>query len=608
MTGKQRYRKVIAAAVSVFTLIHVFPNSTATAEYIIPTMPDFSYIGPIGKLTSEQTRKAAETVYDAIYFHKNDIDFKTCGIRMTPENSDSLISIYRHVAACYDVGLLVKKGTISYIPSSSIINLSYLYSGNEYEKMYMEYSAKLDDILSGVDYSWSDVEKALYLHDYISVRFDYDYPAYNGEVTRQNREQYSSYGMLKNGMAVCEGYSELYAKLMNRLGIHTELVTSDEMKHAWNMVSINGSMYYVDVAWDDSFYGYSGIVKHTNFLRTGREMRKENHDCTDWKDAFGHSLYDMEVPDTYSSAFWLDSRAAIKPYENGWAAIVGTPSDLRAEIYDYDPVKKEWNAEKCLTAIPSSLATWYVWGNPYSYWTESFTMPEVINGIFYYSTPSAIYSYCGGRNIKVYELSEDEKKTGYIYGMYFDGENMYYGLDTEYHHVGKGATVPIKYSSAAISDLEERIRAEADIHADTTTENAAVTTSATPAGKSVTTHKSETTVTRRTVAAMVSTDAAPPVTTSAITKLPVMVRKSGDVDNDGMINAVDASVILSYYASTSTGGNDGFDSGQRKAADVNKDGVIDAVDASGILSYYAFLSTHTQTLNIDEFIDKRRTR
>ena len=65
----------------------------------------------------------------------------------------------------------------------------------------------------------------------------------------------------------------------------------------------------------------------------------------------------------------------------------------------------------------------------------------------------------------------------------------------------------------------------------------------------------------------------------------------GDVNNDGIINAVDASQVLKYYAKVSTGGDGGFTEEQKLAANVNGDGVIDAVDAAKILSYYAYAST-----------------
>ncbi|MCR4638496.1 leucine-rich repeat protein [Ruminococcus sp.] len=65
----------------------------------------------------------------------------------------------------------------------------------------------------------------------------------------------------------------------------------------------------------------------------------------------------------------------------------------------------------------------------------------------------------------------------------------------------------------------------------------------------------------------------------------------GDVINDGKINAVDASEVLTYYANISTNKEGGFTDTQKLAADVNNDGLVNAVDASCILAYYAYLST-----------------
>lgn len=65
----------------------------------------------------------------------------------------------------------------------------------------------------------------------------------------------------------------------------------------------------------------------------------------------------------------------------------------------------------------------------------------------------------------------------------------------------------------------------------------------------------------------------------------------GDVDNDGMINAVDATSILTEYALLSTGDTGTFNDTQKKSADIDGDGMINAVDATFVLSYYAYLST-----------------
>lgn len=67
----------------------------------------------------------------------------------------------------------------------------------------------------------------------------------------------------------------------------------------------------------------------------------------------------------------------------------------------------------------------------------------------------------------------------------------------------------------------------------------------------------------------------------------------GDVDGNGMVNAVDASYVLSEYADTSTSHSSGFSGPQKKAADVDINGAINATDASYILSYYVYTSTGT---------------
>ena len=65
--------------------------------------------------------------------------------------------------------------------------------------------------------------------------------------------------------------------------------------------------------------------------------------------------------------------------------------------------------------------------------------------------------------------------------------------------------------------------------------------------------------------------------------------QTGDVDNDGIINAVDASNVLKYYAITSTGAS--FDTvtmlSARHNGDMNGNRIVDSVDASLILKQYA---------------------
>lgn len=67
--------------------------------------------------------------------------------------------------------------------------------------------------------------------------------------------------------------------------------------------------------------------------------------------------------------------------------------------------------------------------------------------------------------------------------------------------------------------------------------------------------------------------------------------KLGDVNEDGNIDALDASNVLLEYALKATNQPLKFNELQSKAADVNKDGSINALDASLILAYYAAIAT-----------------
>lgn len=93
-------------------------------------------------------------------------------------------------------------------------------------------------------------------------------------------------------------------------------------------------------------------------------------------------------------------------------------------------------------------------------------------------------------------------------------------------------------------------------------------------------------------------------TTSTGTTQPV-VYTLGDVNNDGKVNAVDASTVLTYYANISTNKDGGFDDNQKAAADVDHDGKINAVDASNILSYYAYVSTtKEEIISMEDYMKK----
>ncbi|EWM52383.1 dockerin type I domain-containing protein [Ruminococcus flavefaciens] len=104
-----------------------------------------------------------------------------------------------------------------------------------------------------------------------------------------------------------------------------------------------------------------------------------------------------------------------------------------------------------------------------------------------------------------------------------------------------------------------------------------------------------------------STITQPGITTTTTTTSQHSDYNLGDVNNDGMVNAVDASSVLAYYAMISTNKDGGYTEEQQLAADVDHDGKINAVDASNILSYYAYISTTKEAVvSMEEYTNSNK--
>lgn len=74
----------------------------------------------------------------------------------------------------------------------------------------------------------------------------------------------------------------------------------------------------------------------------------------------------------------------------------------------------------------------------------------------------------------------------------------------------------------------------------------------------------------------------------------------GDVNGDSLVDAVDATLILSNYAAVSTGQEFTLDEEQLKRADTNGDGLVDASDSTMVLGYYASVATGS-TMTSEEY-------
>ncbi|MBR0485254.1 MAG: hypothetical protein IJJ69_10825 [Oscillospiraceae bacterium] len=135
------------------------------------------------------------------------------------------------------------------VSSEVTLKVMNQYSPDELRRMSEQVDFAVEQILNTVNPEDSDYEKALQIHDYLVTHTEYDQSAVNSGKGLWS----TAFGCLINGSAVCQGYSQAFQILMNRLGIECGICSGDAKSepHAWNYIKLNGQYYWVDVTWDD---------------------------------------------------------------------------------------------------------------------------------------------------------------------------------------------------------------------------------------------------------------------------------------------------------------------------------------------------------------------
>lgn len=208
-------------------------------------------------------------------------------------------------------------------PLSGIIDDIYFYyncNKATFQQMYNDFENAATQMTADlINCNLTNVQKLLVLHDRLALKCEYStYKLQNNLLTFK---EYSAYGALVMGDAVCQGYAEAYQYLLEKIGIESILCNSQEINHVWNIVYINGNSYHIDVTWDDPVFNnpYSkpdGYVQHTNFLLSSDALF---NNYKDGNDVGSHISYDYitEPQDTFfDNFFWREFTTAFS-YQNG---------------------------------------------------------------------------------------------------------------------------------------------------------------------------------------------------------------------------------------------------------------------------------------------------
>ena len=140
---------------------------------------------------------------------------------------------------------------------------------------------KADEIIKSIiKPGMSDIQKEFAIHDYLVLNTKYDYDNYiKGTVPY---ESYTPYGVLVNGVGVCQGYAEAAKLLFDKSGIESYIVFGEASSggssggHAWNIVKIGGKYYQLDVTWDDPVTDDTGFLRYDYFNLSDKEISKDH--------------------------------------------------------------------------------------------------------------------------------------------------------------------------------------------------------------------------------------------------------------------------------------------------------------------------------------------
>ncbi len=167
-------------------------------------------------------------------------------IKNYSENTSGIFNM-PYKSGNYTVRIAVKDATGKYLSKYFSVYVT-IDKSDEYE---MAKTASSRIIRS----SMTDVQKAKTIHDWIINNTRYDIENfYSGTIPY---ESYTTTGVLKNHVAVCQGYAEAFQAMALNAGLDTELTTGKANGiggyggHAWNQVKVDNIWYNIDVTWDD---------------------------------------------------------------------------------------------------------------------------------------------------------------------------------------------------------------------------------------------------------------------------------------------------------------------------------------------------------------------
>ncbi|HIS17579.1 MAG TPA: hypothetical protein IAC02_03075, partial [Candidatus Coprovivens excrementavium] len=150
------------------------------------------------------------------------------------------------------------------------IKVTHLYSNEEIDRIDKDIDLLIENVVKD---SMSDKEKILALHDYIINNTKYDIERANSETNSSEYDSARILGVLYDHYAICSGYADLMAVILEKLNIPNYKISSET--HVWNALYLDNEWWHLDLTWDDPI-STSGkdILDHSYFLIDSKTLRE----------------------------------------------------------------------------------------------------------------------------------------------------------------------------------------------------------------------------------------------------------------------------------------------------------------------------------------------
>lgn len=248
----------------------IVSNISNTEQLIVPLSEEYN-----GRKNYYYSSLSAEEKIEYTKIYNSYMNKKDFTVNVTEDKLSVLIN-----GILYDnpeIFWVDSSYSFSKSPSGIFVEPEYRFNDEEIEKMKAELSAEVSRIVALAGSGASDFGREKFFHDYICKNTVYDLETYDNFGD-------SAYSVLIDGKAICEGYARALKMLLDACEIYNYLVVgnteNDEGKmegHMWNVVSVDGELYHIDVTWDDAD-GDLGEIIYLYFNLTDDDIRKDHFD------------------------------------------------------------------------------------------------------------------------------------------------------------------------------------------------------------------------------------------------------------------------------------------------------------------------------------------